>query len=88
MSNVEWKRMRHLKNPNCISLVERYNDIRLSDCLKELITSYNGGYPKPNSIKLPNGQEYDVKTLLSYNEDDQDSIFKVMPFFCKHYHEI
>ena len=77
----EWYRIKPLSNDTSIGKLERDYGVSISSALKECILSNNGGRPRPNVIKLTNGQECDVKLLLSYNDCDPENIYRVIRFF-------
>ena len=81
MSLREWYRIKPLAQTEAIERIEHDYGVCLSSKLKECILTNNGGRPRPNVVKLDNGQEYDVKLLLSYNENDPETIYKVIRFF-------
>ena len=85
MALQKWVRSKPLSNPNVIQQLEEQYHFSLSDDLKQCILSYNGARPRPNTIRLKNGEENDVKLLLSYNDCDPENIFKVIEFFVEEY---
>lgn len=52
---------------------------------KGCIFNNNGGNPTPKVLVTDTGTEYEVKSLLSYNEEDTENIYKVIDFFVKNY---
>lgn len=85
MVSVEWKRCRSLNNPNAVSdFMQKYH-CTLSKELADCITANNGGRPYPDVVSLSNGDESDVKALLSFNETDRENIYKVVGFFISQY---
>ena len=77
----EWYRIKPLSQDTAVIKLEQDYGVSISSKLKECILSNNGGRPKPNALQLKNGQEYDVKLLLSYNESDSENIYRVIRFF-------
>ena len=85
MAIQKWLRSKPLENPLAVEqLQEKYN-FSLSGDLVNCILSNNGAKPRPNTIVLKNGEENDVKMLLSYNENDPENIYKVIEYFIKSY---
>lgn len=85
MAIQKWVRSKPLINPLAVKqLQEKYN-FSLSGDLVNCILSNNGAKPRPNTIVLKNGEENDVKMLLSYNENDPENIYKVIEYFIKSY---
>lgn len=85
MAVERWARVKALKNNQAIFELENEYGISLSEDLKKCILDNNGGRPIPNTIKLSDGEENDVKILLSYNADDVETIYKVINFFINEY---
>lgn len=86
MPMVSWRRVKPLKRLNAVEEFERKYNCSLSDELKSCIIAYNGGRPFPKTIHLANGEENDVKVLLSFNEDDIEAVNNIAPFFMEHFH--
>lgn len=85
MALQKWSRSKPLNNPLVIKQLEEKYGFSLSDDLVNCILSNNGARPRPNTIELKNGEENDVKLLLSYNENDPENIFKVIEYFVNNY---
>lgn len=84
--SVEWKRCRALSNPNAVNdFMKKYNCI-LSKELVDCIITNNGGRPYPDVVSLGNGDESDVKALLSFNETDKENAYKIIEYFISKYH--
>lgn len=81
----KWSRIKPLVNPKAIVQLEQKYGFSLSEDLKKCVISNNGARPKPNTIVLKNGEENDVKILLSYNDGDPENIYKVIEYFMKNY---
>jgi len=87
MANINWSFSTPVTDVNIIDLVESNFTISIPDELRELILKHNGGYPSLSRCNIPGFGETDFKMLLSYNEDDDESIFDVMDYFVKKYHK-
>lgn len=85
MSLQKWIRTKQLNNPLVIKELKSKYGIMLSTDLENCIQFNNGAKPRPNIIMLKNGEENDVKALLSYNDGDPENIFNVIEFFAKKY---
>ncbi|MBR6776695.1 MAG: SMI1/KNR4 family protein [Clostridia bacterium] len=85
MAIERWARVKALKNTEAIVEAEKKYGVTLSAALKNCIVENNGGRPVPNAIKLANGEENDVKILLSYNAEDIENIYKVISYFVNEY---
>lgn len=85
MALEKWTKSKPLKNPIAIRQLEEKYGFSLSDDLVKCILSNNGARPRPNTIELKNGEENDVKLLLSYNDSDSENIYKVIEYFNETY---
>lgn len=85
MALQQWKKVKPLNNPMAIKQLEEQYNFSLSEDLVSCILANNGGRPKPNTIAFRNGEENDVKILLSYNDSDPENIYKVIDFFSQEY---
>lgn len=83
MALQKWNRPKSLKNPRVIKQLEEKYKFSLSEDLFNCILANNGARPIPNTIGLRNGEENDVKMLLSYNDTDPENIFEVIEYFIK-----
>lgn len=86
MALSKWTRVKPLNDPTAIAAFEKDYNCKLTEELKQCILANNGGRPNPDTIKAKNGQEFDVKLLLSFNKDDMETVFKVMGYFYETYH--
>lgn len=85
MAVQKWSRSKPLENPLAVKQLQEKYGFALSGELTNCILSNNGARPRPNTIVLKNGEENDVKMLLSYNENDPENIYKVIEYFIKTY---
>lgn len=85
MAVQKWSRPKPLDNPMAVKQLQEKYGFALSGDLTNCILSNNGARPRPNTIVLKNGEENDVKMLLSYNENDPENIYKVIEYFIKTY---
>lgn len=85
MAVEKWIKSRPLNDPISIRQLEKKYAFSLSDDLVSCIISNNGGRPRPNTIELRNGEENDVKLLLSYNDNDTENIYRVIEYFIDNY---
>ena len=85
MAVQKWSRPKPLENPLAVKQLQEKYGFALSVELSNCILSNNGARPRPNTIVLKNGEENDVKMLLSYNENDSENIYKVIEYFIKTY---
>ena len=78
---MNWKYVKPLINTNVISDFETQNKIALPQDLKDVIMAYNGGRPSLRFYDLPGTKDKELKTLLSYNPDDLETVYKHYPLF-------
>lgn len=81
MNNIEWKRIKALKELDSIEEFEKEKDIRLPDDLKELVLKNNGARPSLRLVELSSHKELEIKALLSFNKDDIENIYNNIDFF-------
>lgn len=85
MNNINWRRVKPLKDKNCLANVEKRFGMNIPENLKDLICENNGGRPNPSIFKPISGEEVQIKMLLSYNEDDTETIYKCIDYFREHF---
>lgn len=81
MNNIIWKRVKPLIKSNIIDKFEEDYEITLPENLKEFIIANNGGRPSLDIFKTLDGKEVELKSLLSFNEDDTENIYNVIEYF-------
>lgn len=87
MNNIEWKRVKHLRELDSIEKFEKEKNIKLPDELKKLILKNNGGRPSLRMIEMPSYKELEIKALLSFNKDDIENIYNNIDFFKAEFNE-
>ena len=85
MNNIIWKRVKPLSQSNSLNIFEQDYGITLPHNLKEFIIINNGGRPNLDIIKTPDGNEVEIKALLSFNKEDTENIYKVIDYFKKQF---
>jgi len=55
--------------------------IMLDENVKDFFRENNGGIPNKNGFKLKNGDEKVLDCLLSFNRDDDESVYHYADFF-------
>jgi len=55
--------------------------------VKSLIQQYNAGYPEPCTVEVPTLGKRDVKMLLSYNRNDDETVYQVIAYFMRAFHK-
>lgn len=85
MALSEWTRVRPLVDKDAVDIFEANYALSLPEDFKKCIVENNAGRPRPNAILIENGNEFDVKLLLSYNKNDIENIYKVIDYFINNY---
>lgn len=79
MSEITWKYVKELKNENAIDDFEKEHNFLYPQDLKQILFKFNGGRPSLKYYDLPSEKDKEFKTLLSFNEDDIENIYKYYP---------
>ena len=79
MSELTWKYIKPLKCDGAVTDFLRAHNISLPESLLSCIITNNGGRPSKKRFDTTLGKDYVFKSLLSYNEDDLDCIYKFFP---------
>lgn len=79
MSGDNWKYIKTLKNRSAVRDFLAENQVELPFKLVEILEEFNGGRPENKDFITSTGREYVFKSLLSYNEKDKETIYKVYP---------
>lgn len=79
MNSITWKYVKALKDKNAISVFEKENGITIPKDLRSVIENNNGGRPSLKYYDLKNEPDKEFKSLLSFNKEDVDNIYKFYP---------
>jgi len=79
MNELTWKYVKPLSNPTAIDEFEKAHGVVFPDDLKEILVANNGGRPSLRYYDLPKDKDKEFKTLLSFNMDDIETIYKRYP---------
>lgn len=79
MKEISWKYVKALKNVGAVDDFEKKHSIVLPKDLKGIILKYNGGRPSCKYYDTDSEKDKEFKTLLSFNEDDIETIYKHFP---------
>jgi hypothetical protein len=78
MNNLSWKYVKPLKNPDTvISSFESKRDIKLPTDIVNCFKEFNGGRPNKKLFNTDKSNERIIKTLLSFNDEDPETISSV-----------
>lgn len=75
MNELNWKYVKTLKNEDSISIFEQVIGCEIPTDLKTCIINNNGGRPDKKIFDTDLSQERVIKSLLSYNKDDLETVF-------------
>lgn len=74
---ITWKYIKPLKDDSSVKSFLNEHGISLPAPLVALLEKNNGGRPSEKIIKTKNKREYVFKSLLSYNPDDLECIYRI-----------
>lgn len=77
MEDLIWKYIKPLKDKKSLNIIEEKFKFKIPIDLRECILKNNGGRPNRKVFDTDKSTERVMKTLLSYNENDLESIYKV-----------
>ncbi|MCR5743305.1 MAG: SMI1/KNR4 family protein [Lachnospiraceae bacterium] len=77
--NLTWKYVKPLKETDAVKKFLKTQKITLPSSLISIIEKYNGGRPSEKSVITETNHEYVFKALLSYNDSDKETIYKIYP---------
>lgn len=83
--DILWRRVKPLKSNDLIDSFEKKYGYIVPEELKEVIIANNGGRPSPKILTNKVGQDFEIKSLLSYNNDDVENIYRIIDFFVENY---
>lgn len=79
MNTITWNYVKPLINNNAIEEFEKTTSVSLPSDLRETISVYNGGRPSHRYYDLESDEDKEFKTLLSFNREDIESVYKFYP---------
>ena len=79
MHNTTWKYVKPLQSKNAVTDYLAAVGVELPQPLVSLLTLYNGGRPSSKDFYTVGGHEYVFKSLLSYNENDLETVYRIYP---------
>lgn len=74
---MEMKYVKHLVDPSEIARYEKQFAVRLPSSYKSFVAQYNGGRPSLKCFKTENDAERVIKSFLSFNSQDRETIWKI-----------
>lgn len=75
---MQWKYVKKLKDKESISSVEKTTDYTFPILFKEVVERYNGSRPSTSQIKTSSGRIISIKSLLSFNPEDKETVYDVL----------
>jgi len=79
MANIHWKYVKPLINKAAVEDFEKKYNVSFPSDLKQGIKVNNGGRPDKSTFDTNKTTERVFKTLLSFNEEDVETIYKYFP---------
>lgn len=83
MNEISWKYVKALNNKDSIAIFEQVIGCEIPKDIKECVTNYNGGRPSKKIFDTNLSQERVIKSLLSYNTTDLETVFDVYSVLSK-----
>ena len=74
---MDWKYVKPIASKEIINEFERNFNYKFPDDYKECAINYNGGRPKVKVFDTTTTKEREIKSLLSFNRDDPETIWNV-----------
>ena len=75
---MEWNYVQPIKNKRVINEFSLMVDYVFSDEYLDFIEEYNGGRPDKRKFTTVEGNQYTLKTFLSFNKDDMDNVWDIV----------
>ena len=82
---LTWKYVKKLDNINDIIEIESQYNIQIPTTLKNIIIQDNGGRPSKKIFTLKSGDEKVIKSLLSFNKEDRETVYSFKDLIKKDY---
>lgn len=79
MNEIIWKYVKPLKNANAIEVFEKEHAVSFPADLREILFKNNGGRPSLKYYDTKTEKDKEFKTLLSFNEEDIETVYKHYP---------
>ena len=79
METITWKYVKPLSRSTAVDEFEGLHGVVFPDDLKKVLVANNGGRPSLRYYDLPYDKDREFKTLLSFNEEDKETIYKRYP---------
>lgn len=76
---MEWKFVKALEMPSAVEDFLKHYDLALPGTISTFLAQHNGGRPSEKVFATEHRQGYVFKALLSYNQGDKESIWKLYP---------
>lgn len=74
---MNWKYVKPLKSESNIKEFEEKYSFDFPDSFIEIVKKYNGARPENDSYDTDKTKERTIKSLLSFNKDDKETIWKI-----------
>ena len=74
---MNWKYIKALKFQDIIKEFEEAYIFEFPECFRETVKKYNGARPEMDVYDTDKTKERTIKSLLSFNKDDKETIWKI-----------
>lgn len=73
--SLQWKYVKPIKDDNAVSDLEKTMDFVLPAEFRQALPEINGGRPDKKCFKTETGCERCIKSVLSFNRDDRETVW-------------
>lgn len=81
MEKISWKYVKKLNSQTCINeFLNKYN-LKIPKELMDCLIMNNGGRPSLKTFDTTKRKDCEFKSLLSFNKNDRETIYKVYDLF-------
>ena len=77
MSIMEWKYVKKLSSQSLIDSYEQTCHFKFPEAYRKCVSVNNGGRPDRRNFVTQSGKEHVLKSFLSFNMEDQETIWKI-----------
>lgn len=76
-THLKWRFVVPLHDLFAVTSYQSISNFQFPPGFEDLAICYNGGYPSPNRFITKEGTTYTMKSLLSFNQHDEESIWQI-----------
>lgn len=80
---MNWKYIKMLKSGDTIKEFEKKYKFEFPESFREIVEKYNGARPEKDIYDTDKSKERTIKSLLSFNKEDRETIWKINAYNAK-----